>query len=108
MRNGPEPTQYETVAASQSNQLLGPAAAGRKGHYLHRLIITVATAATSTVSFKDGSDGSAIPVMAANTAIGSYSVDIGIRCSNETNPGFYVTTGAGVTVVAVGIFGVQV
>ena len=101
-----EPTQYETVAASQSDQLLG--ATGKQGQYLHRLIVTVATAATGTVSIKDGSGGSAIPITAANTPIGVYYVDIGIRATNATNPGWYVTTGAGATAVGVGIFDSQV
>ena len=48
---------YETVAASQSDQVLG--VTGAVGDFLHRLIIVVATAATSQVQIKDGS-GSAI------------------------------------------------
>jgi hypothetical protein len=39
--------QYETVAASQTNQVLG--GTGAIGDYLHRVIVVVNTAATSTV-----------------------------------------------------------
>lgn len=91
---------YETVAASQSDQVLG--GTGATGDYLGRLIISVATAATGTVSIKDGS-GSAIPITAANTPIGVYSVEIGAR---STGGAWKVTTGAGATVLAVGKFSV--
>ncbi len=94
-------TDYETVAVSQTDQILGQT--GRVGDILEMLIVTVSTAATSTVSIKDG-NGSAIPVVAANTAIGVYSVNIGARCTATTTPGWKVTTGAGATVVAVGKF----
>ncbi|HLG28718.1 MAG TPA: hypothetical protein VI387_00790 [Candidatus Brocadiales bacterium] len=94
-------TDYEAVAASQSDQILG--AVGAVGNVLERLIISVATAATSTVSIKDG-DGAAIVITAANTPIGVYTVEIGARCVAATTPGWKVTTGAGATVLAVGKF----
>lgn len=88
---------YETVVASQTDQVLG--AVGGQGDLLAALIITVATAATSTVSIKDGT--TSIPVMAANTAIGVYRVEFGTRSHTGA---WSVTTGAGVTVMAVGDF----
>ena len=94
-------TDYETVAAGQTNQVLGPT--GHVGDVLERVIVTVATAATSTVSIKDG-NGSAIPLLAANTPIGVYPFPIGARCVNGTTPGWKVTTGAGASVLAVGRF----
>jgi len=97
----PALTDYEAVAASQADQILGPA--GHVGDVLEQLVITVATAATGTVSIKDG-DGAAIPITAANTPIGVYSVRVGARCVNATTPGWKVTTGAGATVLASGRF----
>lgn len=94
-------SDYRTVAASQTDQVLGT---GNRGDLLERLIVTVNTAATSTVSIKDGSAGSTINIMPANTGVGVYSIQIGARCSAASNPGWRVTTGAGVTVVAVGSF----
>ena len=67
------------------------------------MVLSVATAATSTVSIKDG-NGSAIPVLAANAPVGVYWINIGARCKNATTPGWKVTTGAGVSVFAVGRF----
>jgi hypothetical protein len=98
-----KPTDYETVAASQTDQILGPT--GAKGDILERLIITVATAATAAVSIKDG-NGSAIAIMpnSPGGGVGVYVVPIGARCVSGTTPGWKVTTGAGSTVLAVGRF----
>lgn len=90
-------TKYATVAASQTDQTLG---AGAAGALLERLVVSVATSATGTVSIKDGS-GSAITITAANTPIGVYSVQLGARA---TGAGWKVTTGAGATVIAIGDF----
>ncbi len=92
------PPDFETVAAGQTDQVLG--ATGAAGDWLARIIATVATAATSTVSIKDGS-GSSIPILAANTPIGVYSIPIGLISANGA---WSVTTGAGVTVIASGQF----
>jgi hypothetical protein len=91
-------SDYEAVAASQSDQVMGPV--GASGDVLEKLVISVATAATSTVSIKDGG-GSAIVITAANTPIGVYSINVGAR---STDGGWKVTTGAGATVLAVGRF----
>lgn len=89
---------YEAVAASQTDQVMGPT--GGAGDVLEKLIVSVATAATGTVSIKDGS-GSSIVITAANTPIGVYTVNLGAR---STSGAWKVTTGAGATVLAVGQF----
>lgn len=89
---------YETVAASQTDQVLGPN--GAAGDILEQLVVTVATAATGTVSIKDGS-GSAIPITAANTPIGVYNVELGAK---SVSGAWKVTTGAGASAIAVGRF----
>ena len=91
--------QYETVAASQTAQVLG--GAGKAGDYLHRLIVTVNTAATSTVTLTDGV--TAIPIVPANVGSGVGVLNIELNMASLTT-GWKVTTGAGVTVVAVGQF----
>jgi len=92
-------TMYETVAASQTDQAIGPAS-GSAGDLLERVVVSVATSATGTCSIKDGS-GSAIVLTVANTPIGVYVVDLGIAA---TSTGWKVTTGAGCTAIAVGKF----
>ena len=89
--------KYEAVAAGETDQVIGE---GRQGNRLERLIVSVATAASGTCSIKDGS-GSAITITAANTAIGVYTVDLGLI---STSGGWKVTTGAGATALAVGWF----
>lgn len=94
---------YETVAVSQTDQILG--ATGSVGDWLQRIIITVATAATAAVSIKDGA-GAAISIL-PNTpggGVGVYVVELGMKALSPTTPGWKVTTGAGSTVVAVGDF----
>lgn len=95
-----EPVQYETVAVSQTDQVMGPT--GATGDYLSHLVCVVATAATSAVSIKDGG-GSAISVLPANVGggVGTYTVALGLT---STAGAWKVTTGAGVTVIAVGNF----
>lgn len=88
---------YETVAASQTAQVMG--GAGAAGDYLHRIVVNVATAASSTVSVIDGS--TTILSVPANTPIGSYSLELNLASANGP---WKVTTGAGVTVLAVGLF----
>lgn len=89
--------QYETVAASQTAQVLG--GAGAAGDYLHRLIVTVNTAATSTVTIIDGA--TSIPIVPANVSVGVLSIELDMA---SISSGWKVTTGAGVTVVGVGKF----
>jgi hypothetical protein len=89
---------YNTVAVSQTDQVLG--ATGATGDYLKFLIVTVATAATGTCSIKDGGGG-VIPITAATTVVGVYSISIG---AVSTGGAWKVTTGAGATAIAVGRF----
>jgi hypothetical protein len=92
--------EYELVAASQTNQVLG--ATGAAGDYLESLIIVVTTAATAQVQLKDGG-GTAFTVFPNNPGggIGTYPIPFGKR---STNGAWQVTTGAGVSVIAGGDF----
>lgn len=94
-----EASDYVAVAASQTDSAVGPA---KVGVLLERVIASVATAATGTVTLTDGNV--AIPLLAANTPIGTYSIAVGARSKGTTTPGWKVTTGAGVTLIAVGRF----
>lgn len=88
---------YETVAASQTAQVLG--GTGAIGDYIDKLVITVATAASGTVALLD--DTTSISITAANTPIGVYTVHLNMR---SVNGAWKVTTGAGASVIAVGRF----
>ena len=95
--NNPYQYPYETVAVSQTAQVLGTN--GAIGDYLHRIVVTVSTAATSTVSIIDGS--TTVLAIPANTPIGVYSLALNLNAA--TGP-WKVTTGAGAAVLAVGLF----
>ena len=90
--------QYETVAVSQTGQVLG--GTGATGDYVQRLIINTITVATAGVTLIDGSTSIVIQT-AASGVIGVQSVEIGVA---SVTGAWKITTGAGATVVAVGIF----
>lgn len=92
--------EYETVAASQTDQVLGTT--GAAGDRIERLVITSNTAATATVTLKDGA-GATFPLLvgAATTPLGVFTVHLGL---NSVSGAWTVTTGAGATVVAIGRF----
>lgn len=91
---------YETVAASQTTQTLG--ATGAAGDYLDGLLCVVATAATAQVQIKDGAN-SAITVLpnSPGAGVGAYPIPLGLV---STNGAWQITTGAGVSVIAIGEF----
>lgn len=90
---------YETVAVSQTGQVMG--GAGGKGDYLHRLIISVITVATAGVTIIDGATSIVILTGAAGLVPGVYSVELNLASQSGA---WSITTGAGVTVIAVGQF----
>jgi len=90
--------QYETVAVSQTAQVLG--GTGAIGDYVHRLIINVITVASAGVTLIDGSTSIVIST-AASAVLGPISLELNMR--SATGP-WKITTGSGATVVAVGIF----
>jgi len=88
----------EDVPAAQTDQVLG--GVGAIGDIIKRLICRVATAATSQVLIQDGA-GTAVEVLAANTPVGTYTVELEV----ESLAGAWsVTTAAGVAVTAIGKF----
>ena len=95
--------EYETVAASQTDQVLG--ATGATGDYLEGLLIVPATTAAGAVSIKDGA-GSAITVFtgAAVTALLTlipFYIPIGAKSAAGA---WKVTTAGNVSVIAIGRF----
>ena len=92
--------QYEHVAVSQTAQVLG--GTGAAGDYIHRLACTVSTASTGTVSILDGASFSHLVLPASpGGGVGQYDIELNIVSRNGA---WKITTGAGVEVLAVGIF----
>lgn len=93
---------YETVAASQSDQAMG--ATGAAGDRLDGVLIVPATLSPGAVAIKDGG-GSAITIFAGGTnSVGSlvpFFVPLGVLSGAGA---WKITTGANVSVIAVGKF----
>lgn len=93
---------YETVAASQTDQALG--ATGAAGDDLDGLLIVPATTSPGAVSIKDGA-GSAITVFTGGASSVSNLVPFFVPIGARSIAGAWsVTTGANVSVFAVGNF----
>jgi len=92
---------YEHVAASQTAQVLG--GAGAAGDYIHRLVCTVTTSASSAVQIVDGTGAGILThtVLPNNSGIGCFNLELNVVSANGP---WKITTGAGVEVMAVGIF----
>lgn len=90
---------YEPVAASQTDQVLG--ATGAPGDVLAGILIVPATTTPGAVSIKDGA-GSSLTVFAGGTIadLKSFYVPLGFRAGTN----WKVTTGANVSVIAEGDF----
>ena len=94
---------YQAVAASQTNKMLG--STGAIGDYLQAIIYVPGTSAAGAVSIKDGG-GSAITlcVGGGTTAFPSMAPILITVGAFSVNGGWNLTTGANVTCIAVGNF----
>jgi hypothetical protein len=95
--------EYETVAAGQTDQVLGPT--GASGDYLAGVLIVPAAAAAGAVSIKDGA-GSSITIFAgggtvALPTLAPIFVPLGIY---STSGAWKITTGSNVSAIGVGDF----
>jgi hypothetical protein len=97
-------TDYETVAASQTDQVLGTT--GTKGDVLERVLVIPGTTSPGVVSIKDGSAGGSITLFTGGAGsvatLTPFVIRVGARSTGAG--GWRVTTGANVSVIAVGRF----
>ena len=94
------PTDYELIAASQTDQVCGPT--GGVGDLLERLIIVPETTGAGTVAIQDGAD-TAINVFVTGTLSDLHPIIIPLGMRSATGS-WQITTGANVHVIAVGRF----
>lgn len=95
-------TEYETVAASQTAQVIGSSAAAT-GDYIAGLLVVPATTAPGNVLLLDGA--TSITVFTGGTDSVSNLVPFLIPLGLESVSGAWkVTTGANVSVIAMGNF----
>lgn len=94
------PTDYQFIAASQTNASLGPN--GKKGDILERIVVIPDTTAAGTVILSDGSGLSHTIFVSGTLAdLKPVVIQIGMR---SVSGSWNVTTGANVHVLAVGRF----
>lgn len=94
--------EYETVAASQTDQALG--ATGGTGDYLKGVLIVPATTSPGAVSIKDGA-GSAITIFTGGASSVSNLVPFMVPLGIYSGAGAWqVTTGANVSAIGIGNF----
>lgn len=95
----------ETVAASQTDQVLG--ATGAAGDILDGLLVVPASTSPGNVLIQDG-NGSEITVFAGGATsvadLKPFFIPLGLIALATTSPGWKITTGANVSVIAVGKF----
>jgi hypothetical protein len=91
---------YQTIAASQTAQVLGTT--GAPGDYISGVVIIPATTAPGLVTLLDG--GTSIPLWLGGTVgadLKPFFLELGFKSANGP---LKITTGANVSVIAVGNF----
>ena len=94
--------EYEDVAASQSDQVVGAGGTGA-GQHLSHLIVFPATTSPGAVTLTDGSTAKVVFAGGANSVSNLVPFTIFMGCDSQ-NGAWKVTTGANVSVRAVGDF----
>ena len=90
--------EYETVAASQTDQVLGTT--GSAGDLLHALHCVWTAASAAGVSIKDGT-GSSIPVFETKSSATSQTVTLDMVSADA---GWKITTSTNTTCIGIGRF----
>ena len=90
--------QYETVAASQTAQVLGNT--GATGDNLHRILVNVTATATSAFTILDN----AVTVLSVANSVLANGVYAYQFDAASQNGAWKVTTGSGVNIIAIGKF----
>jgi hypothetical protein len=106
LSTAPSPVQarnpdYETVAASATDQVMG--ASGAAGDYISHVIIIPATTSPGAVSIKDGS-GSAITIFTGGASSVTSLVPFAVPLGLIAGTAWKITTGAAVSAIGVGDF----
>jgi hypothetical protein len=98
-------SQYETVAASQTAQVMG--ALGARLDYLAGVLVVPATLSPGNVLIRDG-NGADIIVFAGGTSSVSdlrpFMIPLGLYAQAATAGGWRITTGANVSAIGIGKF----
>lgn len=100
---------YAFIAASQTKAALGPGSSTKdESDVLHHLVIIPTSTSPGAVTIYDGAGGTGMQIFAGGT-VGdqkSFFYDLGMRAKGDSThaPRWLITTGAAVTVLAIGKF----
>ena len=97
----PTGMDYETVAASQTAQVLGPT--GALGDHIARLIIVPATTSPGNVLLLDNATSITVFTGGATSVSSLTPIVVDLNMTSVSGA-WKVTTGANVSVIAVGVF----
>lgn len=100
--SSPPRTDYETVAASQTDQVCGPV--GGQGDVLEALVIIPGTTSPGAVLLEDGSETAFTVFTGGASSVADLTpitLKLGMR---SRSGGWEVTTGSNVTAVCIGRF----
>jgi hypothetical protein len=92
---------YETVAASQTDQVMG--ASGAAGDILSQVLIVPATLSPGAVSIKDGV-GSAITIFTGGASSVTTLIPFAVPLGTVAATSWKITTGANVSAIGIGKF----
>ena len=94
-------SEYETVAASQTDQALG--ATGASGDLINGILVIPATTTPGAITLKDGATSIAVFIGGASSVsnLVPFLIPLGIR---SVSGAWSLTTGANVSCVAIGDF----
>lgn len=94
--------QYETVAASQTSQIMGTA--GAKGDYIEGLLVVPASTSPGAVTLIDGTTSITVFAGGASslTTLIPFYIPLGINSVGAN--GWSITTGASLSLIAMGKF----
>lgn len=97
---------YETVAAAQTDQVLGSADAstGRGNEFLSHLILIPANTSPGAVSIKDGATSITVFTGGASSLTELRPIVIELQLTGKPQLTWKVTTGADIAVIAIGLF----
>lgn len=96
---------FETVAASQSDQAMGPA--GAAGDVLTGILVVPASTSPGAVSIKDGSGSSITVFTGGATSVADlrpFLIQMGTLGIESRSGAWKVTTGANVSAIGIGYF----
>jgi hypothetical protein len=98
--------EYKAVAASQTKAALG--ATGAVGDTLSTLTVVPATTSPGAITLYDGSGSTGIILFAGGATsvadLKPFTIQVNAKAVTAANPGWFITTGANVSVMAVGNF----